>query len=153
MNKFLQGIAAKAGMTKLYEGHGHHVFRMSKVILAGGVGFIVQTLIFEIGGLWLGIVSASTATLVGAECAILINFYINERFAFRDAEKSSPTYKRLLKFHIVCSGSLIIQWASVFCVEHLTASHVALNAAYIMGVGIGFLFNYVGYYLFVWRRN
>ncbi|MDO8521789.1 MAG: GtrA family protein [bacterium] len=153
MNEILQRIAGTLGAGELLQSHWHHVPRMGRVLMVGGVGFIIQTTIFELFGIWLGIVAPSTATLFGGEFAILSNFFLNNRFSFRDADDASPLYKRILKFHLVSGASLATQWTCVFIAEHISQSVLFLNGAFLVGVGIGFILNYTGYYFFVWRKK
>lgn len=127
--------------------------RALRVLAAGGVGFVVQTVIFEILGIWLKLVTPAVATLIGAECAILTNFFLNERFSFRDMiDHTKPRWKRLARFHVVVLGSLAAQFASVFTAEHATSNFLIIHLAYIFGVGFGFILNYIGYMFVVWRR-
>lgn len=122
-----------------------------RVATIGAAGLLVQTAIFETLGFWLEIVRPSTAVAIGAEFGILTNFFLNNRFAFND-RICSPFFIRLLRFHLVVSGSLIIQWAFVFASENLTANVLMLHGAYISGVLIGFISNYTGYRLWVWQH-
>ncbi len=139
------------GLEEHFHAHKHHIPRMGRVLLIGGIGALFQTIIFETLGIWWGVVAASTATLIGAECAIISNFTLNERFSFRDSvDRSTPLYKRILKFHLVSSGSLATQWICLLIAEHISTNALFLNGAFIVGVGIGFIFNYTGYYFFVW---
>ena len=117
MNNFLEKIAIRLGAGELFQKHGHHISRMRRVVLVGGVGVIWQAIVFEIFGLWLGVFSPSTATLIGAECAIISNFLLNERFNFRESSQASPFYKRIFKFHLVSSGSLATQYVCIFVAE------------------------------------
>lgn len=126
--------------------------RFLRVATIGAAGLLVQTAIFETLGFWLEIVRPSTAVAIGAEFGILTNFFLNNRFAFND-RICSPFLMRLLRFHLVVSGSLIIQWAFVFTSENLTANVLVLHGAYIAGVLVGFISNYTGYRLWVWRHD
>ena len=131
----------------------NHSSRIARVLMVGSVGFVVQTLIFETIGIRLSLVAASTAALIGGECALLSNFFLNDRFSFRGEGQSISRLGRLLRFHLVSSGSLATQWILVFIAEHATNSALILRGAYLMGIGIGFLLNYSGYYFLVWRRG
>ena len=137
-----------------FEAHRHHIPRIGRVMSVGAVGFIIQTALFEILGIRLAFVAASTAAIIGGECAILSNFFLNNRFSFREAaEVPVPLWRRLVRFHMVSSGSLIMQWVSVFLAESVTQEHMFLRLAYVCGVGVGFLINYSGYYFYVWRKH
>ncbi len=150
---FLEKIADVIGAGEFFRTHKHHVFRMTRVILVGSVGFVIQMSIFEIVGIRLQLVAPSTAALFGAEFAILTNFFLHSRYSFADMMPAAPLLPRLLRFHLVVSGSLLMQWGAVFIAERLTDDLLLIRLAYACGVGIGFLMNYTGYYLFVWRRK
>ena len=126
--------------------------RFVRVAFLGCIGVIVQTSIFETLSFWLKIMEPSTAVLVSAEFGILTSFSLNNRFTF-NGHTAKPLWMRLLRFHVVVSGSLAIQWISIFIAEHITTSVLAIQCAYIMGVLIGFIFNYIGYSLWVWQHH
>ncbi len=154
MTKTLERIAGAFGLEKVFQKHAHHVPRIGRVLIIGGIGFIIQSILFETLGVFLRLVPASIATIIGAECAIISNFILNEQFSFRDTiDRRVPRYWRVLKFHIVSSGSVITQWLCVFTTEHFTSNALALSGAFVLGVGIGFMINYAGYYFFVWRTD
>jgi putative flippase GtrA len=121
-------------------------------VFVGGVGFLIQTIVFELLSFYLGLVTPSTATLLGGECGILANFFLNERISFADRVGVAGHYsKRLLTFHSVVSVSLLIQWATLFTAEHFTSSILYLHMAYIAGLVLGFISNLFGYHMFVWK--
>jgi putative flippase GtrA len=126
--------------------------RFLRVAILGGTGVLVQTAIFETIAFWLKLVAPSTAVIISAEFGILTSFFLNNRFAF-DGHRQQSLCVRLLRFHIVVIGSLIIQWLFVFTAEHLTASTLFIQGAYFAGVLTGFVSNYIGYSLWVWRHN
>ena len=130
-----------------------HVGRIPRVMIVGAVGFVIQTTIFETIGIRLMIFAASTAAVLGGECAILSNFFLNNRFSFQSERHRYPLILRLIRFHVVSSGSLALQWLFVFTAERMTSDVVALRLAYLFGIGLGFLSNYAGYYFFVWQRH
>lgn len=126
-------------------------WRLPRVLLIGFIGFVIQTIIFELLGLRLSLVAPSVAAVTGAIFAILSNFLLNERFSFGDrVHKTSTVSARLAKFYLVSSGSVAVQWVLLSAAEQLTADLLALRAAYVLGVLIGFITNYLGYYFFVW---
>ena len=125
--------------------------RIVRVAAAGGMGVIAQTLVFQVAGIWLGLVRPSTAVLLGAELGIIINFCLSNRYAFGDRRHSS-LLGRLLRFHTVIAGALIIQWSCVYLTETVTSNWLALDAAYAAGILISFVYNYTGYRLWVWKK-
>ncbi len=126
--------------------------RLLRVAFFGGFGVVVQTIVFEIVGIWLGLLRPSLATLLGAEFGIITNFFLNNRFSFND-RAHAPLPMRLLRFHAVVSGSLFIQWLCVFTAESLTANTWVIHGAYAGGILLGFVSNYTGYKLWVWKHH
>lgn len=126
--------------------------RLFRVIAIGAVGLSVQTVVFEVLGIWLEVLRPSLATLVGAEFGVITNFLLNNRYSFND-RLHAPFLVRLLRFHLVVSGSLAIQWFCVFTAESFGAGWLLLHVAYAGGVMLGFLFNYTGYRLWVWKHH
>lgn len=128
--------------------------RVIRVLFIGGIGFIIQTAIFELLAVYLHIVSASTAAVVGAEVAILCNFTLNQKFSFGGKhENMLPLWQRLLRFHLVVSGSIFLQWLFIFSTEQFTSDWLLIHAAYASGVVVGFISNYMGYKFFVWNAK
>lgn len=126
--------------------------RLLRVAFFGGMGVIVQTAFFEIVGIWLELLRPSTAVLIGAELGILTNFCLNHTFSF-GGTAPAPLAVRLLRFHVVVSGSLVIQWLFVFSAESMDAGVWMLRAAYLAGIAVGFISNYTGYRLWVWKKH
>jgi len=126
--------------------------RIMRVAFFGGFGVVVQTIVFEIVGIWLGLLRPSLATLLGAEFGIITNFFLNNRFSFND-RTHAPLPRRLLRFHAVVSGSLFIQWLCVFTAESLTSNIWVIHGAYAGGILLGFISNYTGYRLWVWKHH
>jgi len=127
--------------------------RFLRVFVIGGIGVAVQTVVFELLGIFLHLVSPSTAAVLGAEVGVLTNFYLNNRFSFRDRRHDIPLHVRLLRFHLVVSGSIVLQWLFVFLAERHTSSYLVIHGAYAAGIILGFLWNYTFYLLFVWRHR
>ena len=123
-----------------------------RIFIIGGIGVFVQTIVFEILGIWLGLVQPSTATVLGAELGVVMNFLLNNRFSFTNSPQTSLG-ARLLRFHLVVAVSIVIQWLFVFTAEHVTSNLLVLHGAYVAGIVIGFLSNYIGYHLFVWKQE
>jgi putative flippase GtrA len=126
--------------------------RVARSMAVGGVAFITQTIIFELLGVLLQVVSLSTAVVIGAEVGILTNFYLNNRFSFSDRHQASPLLSRLIRFHAVVSGSVLLQWLFVHAAESRTTDYLVIHAAYFTAVSLGFIWNYTFYLLFVWKE-
>ena len=115
------------------------------------MGVIVQTIVFEALNIYLGI-RPSVSILMAVEFGILTGFTLNNRYSFGDRPRA-PLPLRLLRFHVVVSGSILIQWICVYTAEMLGAGFIALNAAYAAGILLGFTSNYTGYRLWVWKHH
>jgi len=126
--------------------------RIVRVAFFGGLGVIAQTIIFEALGVWLGVLRPSLATLLGAEVGVLINFALNNRYSFND-RTHAPLLTKLVRFHIVVSGALFIQWLCVFMAESYTENWWILHGAYVAGILLAFVSNYTWYRLWVWRHH
>jgi len=129
-------------------------WRLLRVAAIGGTGFVLQSVFFELLGIQWAAVSPSTAAVVGGEAAILSNFFLNSRFSFRDRVlRAAPLSTRLLRFHLVSSGSIFIQWLTLFLAQQATGDAYLLRGAFVLGVALGFGINYAGYYFYVWRAH
>lgn len=130
--------------------------RLVKMGLVGAVGFLIQSLLFEIVGIRLDILSPASAALFGAEVAIVANFFLNNRFTF-GADRIPFSWAMLPKFfqfNAAVALSLGIQWGMVFAGEHVGGgSDGVLRLANILGVLIGFVLNYISYTRVIWRVN
>lgn len=127
-----------------------HLFQVGAV---GLIGFVLQTLIFEILGIQLELMRPGDAVLLGGEIAILSNFFLNERFNFKERIEGS-FIKRITTFHLVVFVSVAIQWVLVTSAEQFDPENTLLiRAAYLCGIGLGFITNYLGYSLVVWKKK
>jgi dolichol-phosphate mannosyltransferase len=125
-------------------------WRFLRVMSIGALGFLLQTIFFEVVGVYLRIIPPNEAVLLGAEIAILSNFFLNERFSFGDRPATSLK-KKLLKFHLVSLTSVLAQFVAVSIAEHFfSTSSAALQVCYLLGVGCGLIANYLGYFFWVW---
>ena len=130
--------------------------RLVKMGLVGAVGFLIQSLFFEIVGIQLDLLSPPSAALFGAEIAIVANFFLNNRFTFGD--QSIPfswgMVPKFLKFNAAVVLSLATQWLMVFIGERVGGeSDWMLRLFNILGVIIGFTMNYVSYTKIIWRNS
>mgnify|MGYP003388498656 FL=1 len=126
--------------------------RIVRVALVSIIGIGIQSALFELLGMYLKVLSPSTAVIVGAEVGLVCNFFLINAFVFHGVHiRSTPV--RLLRFHISVSGSLLLQWLFVFTAEHFGGSALVIHAAYLAGIGIGFFVNYAMYTLWVWQMH
>lgn len=126
--------------------------RLVRALFVGVAALVVQTAVFEMLGVYLRLFPLSIAVLISAETGILTNFYLNNRFSFSDRQHEISLPSRLLRFHLVVSGSVFLQWLFVFLAERQTNNLLLIHGAYAAGIILGFAWNYTLYLLFVWRR-
>lgn len=127
-------------------------WRIPKVIMIGAGGFLLQALFFEFVGIRFELLRPSTAAVLGGEIAIVSNFFLNNIFTFSD-RRESGLVRRFIKFQVVSLGSVFVQWLFVAAAELLEPRPAVLRLAYISGVIVGFVFNFSGYYFWVWKKG
>lgn len=125
-----------------------------KTCMVGSVGFIFQFVIFNI--LRLLVVPPLLATLLSVECAIVLNFYNNNRFTFKAHGVAFADkllfIKKLMHFNLLSVGSIVLQITAVGIWHHFyAANRLEENIALFVGVVFGSMFNYLVYRHWVWR--
>lgn len=131
-------------------------WRFLRVLAIGGLGFLVQAVLFELIALQLRLLTPGMTVAVVAVIAIFTNFLFHERFSFADRiDRHTPIAKRFLRFFVfTLFGSICLQWIMVHSVGLATGNNpTALRVAYVIGVGLGLLVGYAGYYFWVWSRR
>lgn len=121
-----------------------------KFAVVGTIGFIINTVILEIMvrmGLHPALGSAA-----GAELAIISNFILNNAWTFGDRKVTGlRMLPKFLQFNVTSLGALIIQTASVWVGTALFGNAVYF-VSYIVGVGIGLIWNYTMYSKVIWKK-
>lgn len=128
--------------------------RLVRIAFFGGVSFLVQATFFEIFGLRLAAFRPANAAILGGELAIITNFFLQNHFSFADHRLtwSWRLFHKLIQFNLGAVVSLAIQWLLVSLGEVLANGHwMTLRAFNVLGVLIGFGFNYLIYTRFIWR--
>ena len=129
--------------------------RIFKFGVVGVVGLMIQTLIFEILGLRLGLMSPSVATVVGGEAAIISNFIWNNLWTFRDhLITGSKIIFKFVQFNATSLFSLGIQFAILKFAETIAKGNDwVLRGFYAAALVIVILFNYFIYNKFIWKTS
>lgn len=126
--------------------------RVVRALMVGAIAALVQTAVFELLYTISHFTSASTAVVLSAEFGILTNFYLNNRFSFKD-RKGEDTFNRLVRFHVVMIGAVFIQWVCLLATERQTSNLIAIHIAYLVSLVLGFIWNYTCYTTWVWRKS
>jgi len=131
--------------------------RLLKFAVVGVVGFLVQTVVFEIllhSQLpFLSLPFNATAT--AAECAVVSNFIWSNFWTFRD-RKLTPAQvpAKFLQFNLGSLGSIGAQWVTVrLGTAIFGADFWPVHISYIIGIGIGMISNYLVYSRVIWRTQ
>lgn len=132
--------------------------RFSQFASVGLFGAVVDTGTVLILTTELGIYRGS-AKLVGAELAIILMFLINEHWTFADegAAGLRSFLRRLAKSNLVRVGGVLVATVVFVLVSGLDVrlpyggEPLWLTVANAIGIGVGFVVNYVAESLFTWR--
>lgn len=99
----------------------------------------------------LGSLEPVVAAVGAKEASILLMFALNERWTFAGYDEGGYVHRvrRLLKSNVVRSGGALVGIATLFVLHQWLG--VWYLAANILGIGIGFFFNYTFESLVTWR--
>jgi len=123
----------------------------SKFAVVGTIGFIINTVILEV------LVRAGfhpvLGSALGAECAIVSNFFLNNSWTFRGKKiQGSRMLPKFLQFNATSLGALLIQSGTVALGTYMFGTAV-YRWSYIVGVGIGLVWNYTMYSKVIWKNK
>ncbi len=139
-----------------------------KFLVVGGLGFVINTAVLVIG-VNLGMVPANAGAL-GAEFAIISNFFWNNLWTFSDRKLTlwGEIPKKFLTFNILSFGSAVIQFISLKIGELIFGlarykgpiidipliKFISLYMIfYITGVTLGLIWNYFIYSRVIWQKK
>ncbi len=126
-----------------------------KYAITGFLGYLINAVMLEVfrQGAHL---NPGVAAMLGAECAIIWNFVVNNFWAFREHKITNP-WKVLLKFpqfNLVSIGSLAITSVVVFIATHAFGDNILIRQI-SLALAIGLLvipYSYTMYNVFIWKR-
>jgi dolichol-phosphate mannosyltransferase len=146
--------------------------RVFKFGVTGGIGFVVNTLglfLFSrlpvIQGLAASLAVATNASFInvsglssalGAECAIVSNFTLNNLWTFRDRTFKSPweIVPKFIQFNLSSFGAVLIQFVVVGAGTMLTGqSSLSRFIWLVVATAIGMVLNYIIYSKFIWKEK
>ncbi len=132
--------------------------RLVQFASVGLVGAMLDLTVSSALYLYIGI-RPEIAKIVGAECAIILMFLLNDRYTFGQAGGSRwiDRLTRLLRSNVVRSGGIAVQVIVVFVLTRLPVS-VMVGGTDVwpvvtmpIAIGCGFVVNYAGETLITWR--
>lgn len=131
--------------------------KFGKFLVVGGVGFIINALIFNVLIAFYHL-DPALANLSGAALAIFSNYNFNNLWTFSDHRVTDPMryILKLLQFYLTSSfGVVMIQTGTIKLLSILlpTQSKIILNIYFIAGTGLLLFWNYTMYNRLIWRKN
>jgi dolichol-phosphate mannosyltransferase len=119
--------------------------------IVGFIGFCINTVILE------SLVSygynPTIGSAIGAEFAIISNFFLNNIWTFSHKKISGFTMiPKLVQFNTTSLGALLIQSGTVW-VGTTLFGHVVYFISYLAGVGFGLIWNYTMYSKVIWKNK
>lgn len=126
--------------------HGH----FGKFAVVGTIGFVLNTIVLE------AMVRAGAhpamGSALGAETAIISNFLLNNSWTFRGRKVHGfQMIPKFLQFNATSVGAILIQAGTVWTGTHLFGVSL-YRWFYVLGVGIGLLWNYTMYKHVIWKK-
>lgn len=133
--------------------------RMGQFVGVGAVGAAVDLSVSSV--LTLGaVLPAEWAKLVGAECAIILMFLINDRWTFADHGEGElvAKFRRFIKSNVVRSAGLFVQFVVVYLLTTRLDVTVVVSGTDLwplitlpIAIGCSVALNYVAESLLTWR--
>jgi dolichol-phosphate mannosyltransferase len=129
--------------------------KLIKVMIVGGIGTLIQLLLFNLFRLKFALVLAQNISI---ELAIISNFILNNIWTFKEEKFNFADVKKLvrgfIKFNILSIGSIIIQnIVLIGGVKILGRSFIIENLLVISGILLGLIWNYLMYTRVVWKSH
>jgi dolichol-phosphate mannosyltransferase len=122
----------------------------AKFAIVGTIGFIINTIVLEV------LVNAgqhpAVGSALGAETAIISNFFFNNRWTFKGRQVHGfRLIPKFLQFNLTSVGAILIQAGTVAAGTFFYGVAV-YRWFYILGVGIGLIWNYMMYSRVIWKK-
>ena len=135
----------------LYIGRERLRSSFGKFAVVGTIGFAINTIVLE-ALVALGMHPAIGSAL-GAETAIVSNYILNNHWTFREQkiEGKRRTTAKFIQFNIASLGALAIQ-AGTVAVGTFLLGVSAYRIFYILGVGLGLVWNWFMYSRVIWKK-
>lgn len=121
-----------------------------KFLVVGTLGFIINTVVLEVM-VRLGFHPA-WGSVIGAEFAIISNFFFNNSWTFGSQKiQGMRALGKFLQFNMTSVGAIFIQAGSVWVGTTLFGVE-QYRWFYLIGVGIGLIWNYTMYSKVIWKK-
>lgn len=121
-----------------------------KFCVVGGIGFIINTAVLEL--LVYLKFHPTVGSAVGAELAIISNFFLNNIWTFGSKRiYGTRLIGKFLQFNGTSVGAIILQ-AGTVAVGSFLFGVAGYHFYYIFGVGLGLVWNYIMYSRVIWKK-
>lgn len=135
---------AKSRMQEVWQG------TFLKFLLVGTIGFIINTVVLEM--LVRVTMHPAVASAVGAECAIVSNFILNNSWTFRHKKiYGIRLISKFFQFNGTSLGAIILQ-AGTVALGTWFWGIPSYRLFYMVGVGLGLIWNYTMYKRVIWKK-
>lgn len=121
-------------------------YRLPKFMLVGLSGVLVNNLILYILTTHL-LVPVYISSPAAIEIATINNFTLNERWTFKKFRQTGGWVSRLVKYHAAVGLGNLVNYITVLALHSL----LGVIASNILGIGLGFITNYLVSSEFVWE--
>jgi len=146
--QYIQNVLYYVGTARFNE-FRHSSF--AKFAVVGTIGFVINTFILET--LVKSGYQPAAASALGAECAIISNFIFNNGWTFKGRKISGIwVIPKFLQFNLTSLGALMIQSGTV-ALGTMFFGRDVYRWFYILGVGIGLVWNYTMYSKVIWKHT
>ncbi len=129
--------------------------RFFKFGIVGVTGLTIQTTIFEIFGVFTGILTPQIATVIGGEAAIISNFILNNAWTFKDHSVSgSKVIFKFIQFNLSSFIALAIQFVILGIGQFVAQGNkLIIQGFYFGAILIILVVNYYIYNKFIWKTS
>jgi dolichol-phosphate mannosyltransferase len=135
----------------LAQRHSPRMRKLIKFLIVGGWGFLINTIVLEI--LVLFGFHPALGSALGAECAIVSNFLLNNHWTFKDRKiEKSRRFIKFLQFNGTSLGAIALQSGVVYAGTHLYGVE-DYRIFYILGVLTSLGWNYFMYSRVIWKKE
>jgi len=121
-------------------------YRLLKFVAVGLSGVLVNNIVlYMLAGV--SGVPVYIASPIAIEVATINNFTLNDRWTFKRFRELGRLYTRLAKYHVAVGLGNLVNYAVVLALHTL----VGIIPSNILGIGLGFITNYLVSSEFVWE--
>ncbi len=123
---------------------------LGKFLVVGSIGLLINSVLLELF-VRIGF-HPIVGSIIGAEMAIISNFFLNNAWTFRSRAIANPhRIRKFFQFNGSSFGALFIQASSVYFGTHIFGRE-AYRLFFVIGVGIGLIYNYLMYSKVIWKK-